>query len=279
MVIDIHTHTFPDNIAEFALNKLSSDGHIPYFSNGTAAGLNESMKKAGIDYSVVLPVATNPLKLDSMNSFSIEQNGKDNLIYFGAMHPDAPDWKAQLERLYNNGIKGIKIHPLYQGVDIDDARYLKILNRAAELGLIVLMHSGNDIAFLGEKRCSPKMIAKALSQVGDIKIILAHMGGWKDWEEVAERLAPTSAMLDTSFALGKITPLDNTFSNDFLNLLSPDDFMNLVRAFGIDRILFGTDSPWTDQTQSLELIKNLPLEDNEKSKILGENAIEILGGI
>ena len=179
MIIDFHTHTFPENIAEIALNKLSSKGHLPYYTNGTVSGLKESMKKAGIDYSVVLPVATNPLKLNSMNTVSIESDGKDNLIYFGAMHPDAPDWKEELERLYNNGIKGIKIHPVYQGVDIDDLRYLKILNRAAELGLIVLMHSGDDIGFPGEVRCSPKMVANALKQVGDVKIVLAHMGGWK----------------------------------------------------------------------------------------------------
>lgn len=277
MIIDFHTHTFPDKIADFAVKKLSSSGHIPYFSNGTAAGLKASMQEAGIDYSVVLPVATNPLKLASMNTVSIEQNGKDNLIYFGAMHPDAPDWNEELERLAKNGIKGIKIHPVYQGVDIDDIRYLRIMNKAAELGLIVLMHAGDDIGFPGAVRCSPKMTADALKQVGDVKIILAHMGGWKNWQVVAENLAPTSAMLDTAFALGKITPLDNTFSDEFLNLLNESDFMKLVSAFGCDRILFGTDSPWTDQKKSLELIKALPLKEAEKNAILGENALNLLG--
>lgn len=275
MIIDIHTHTFPDKIANIAVKKLSSSGHIPYFSNGTVVGLKASMQKAGIDYSVVLPVATNPLKLDSMNTVSIEQNGKDNLIYFGAMHPDAPDWKEQLERLAKNKIKGIKIHPVYQNVDIDDIRYLKILNRAAELDLIVLMHAGDDIGFPGAVRCSPKMIANALRQVGDIKIILAHMGGWKNWEEVAENLVNTSAMLDTAFALGTIIPLDNTFDDDFLNLLNESDFIKLVNTFGSDRVLFGTDSPWTDQKQSLDLIKNLSLTEEEKNKILGENALKL----
>ena len=276
MVIDIHTHTFHDKIADLAIKKLSSSGHIPYFSNGTAAGLKASMKKASIDYSVVLPVATNPLKLSSMNNVSIEQNGKEGLIYFGAVHPDAPDWKEELIRIAANGIKGIKIHPVYQGVDIDDIRYLKILNKAAELGLIVLMHAGDDIGFPGEVRCSPKMIKNALSQVGDIKIILAHMGGWKNWKEVEHYLAPTSAMLDTAFALGKITPLDNTLSKDFLNLLNGEDFMNLVHAFGSHRILFGTDSPWTDQKESLKAIEKLPLSQNDLQNILYKNAKKIL---
>ena len=265
MVIDFHTHTFPNKIAEVAVKKLSSEGHIPAFSNGTAEGLKTSMQTAGVDYSVVLPVATNPLKLASMNDFSINNNGKGSLIYFGAVHPDAPDWQDELLRLSNNGIKGIKIHPIYQGVDIDDDRYLKILYRAGELGLIVTMHAGDDIGFPGVVRCSPKMTANALKQVGDVKIILAHMGGWKNWQEVAEHLSGTSAMLDTSFSLGKIKPLDSTYSDEFLNLMDQNDF-----------VLFGTDSPWTDQKCSLDAFLDLPLSDADKQNILSLNAKRLL---
>lgn len=276
MVIDFHTHTFPNKIAEVAVKKLSSEGHIPAFSNGTAEGLKTSMQTAGVDYSVVLPVATNPLKLASMNDFSINNNGKGSLIYFGAVHPDAPDWQDELLRLSNNGIKGIKIHPIYQGVDIDDDRYLKILYRAGELGLIVTMHAGDDIGFPGVVRCSPKMTANALKQVGDVKIILAHMGGWKNWQEVAEHLSGTSAMLDTSFSLGKIKPLDSTYSDEFLNLMDQNDFCALVNVFGSENVLFGTDSPWTDQKCSLDAFLDLPLSDADKQNILSLNAKRLL---
>lgn len=276
MVIDFHTHTFPNKIAEVAVKKLSSEGHIPAFSNGTAEGLKTSMQTAGVDYSVVLPVATNPLKLASMNDFSINNNGKGNLIYFGAVHPDAPDWQDELLRLSNNGIKGIKIHPIYQGVDIDDDRYLKILYRVGELGLIVTMHAGDDIGFPGVVRCSPKMTANALKQVGDVKIILAHMGGWKNWQEVAEHLSGTSAMLDTSFSLGKIKPLDSTYSDEFLNLMDQNDFCALVNVFGSENVLFGTDSPWTDQKCSLDAFLDLPLSDADKQNILSLNAKRLL---
>ncbi|MEE1026288.1 MAG: amidohydrolase family protein [Acutalibacteraceae bacterium] len=276
MVIDIHTHTFPDKIALAAVDKLSASGHIPYFSNGTVSGLKNSMEKSGIDYSVVLPVATNPLKLSSMNDVSIKLNGKDGLIYFGAVHPDAPDWYEELGRIANNRIKGIKIHPVYQDVDIDDIKFLRILDRAAELGLIVLMHAGDDIGFPGVVRCSPKMTANALKQVGNVKIILAHMGGWKNWQEVVGNLADTSAMLDTAFSLGEITPKDDYYSPDFLNLLKKQDFLRLVNTFGSERVLFGTDSPWTDQKQSLEEIKKLPLGETDLDNILYLNAKKLL---
>ena len=179
-------------------------------------------------------------------------------------------------RIANNGIKGIKIHPVYQDVDIDDIKFLKILDRAAELGLIVLMHAGDDIGFPGVVRCSPKMTANALKQVGNVKIILAHMGGWKNWQEVAENLADTSAMLDTAFSLGEITPKDDYYSPDFLNLLKKQDFLRLVNTFGSERVLFGTDSPWTDQKQSLEEIKKLPLGETDLDNILYLNAKKLL---
>lgn len=276
MIIDFHTHIFPNQVADYAIKKLSKSGHIPAFTNGTAEGLNKSMQRAKIDYSVVLPVATNPLKLASMNSFSVENNLKNNLIYFGAVHPDADDWYEQLDFLKSNGIKGIKIHPVYQDVDIDDKRYLRILYRASELGLLVTMHAGDDIGFLGVKRCTPKMTANALKQVGNVKIILAHMGGWKNWQEVAEYLSGTSAMLDTSFSLGKIKPLDDTHSGEFLNLLDENAFCNLVNIFGSDRVLFGTDSPWTDQEESLKAFMRLPLSGEDKQNILSLNAKKLL---
>lgn len=276
MIIDFHTHTFPDKIALAATEKLSKASHTPAFLNGTTSALCDSMQKAGIDISVVLPVATNPLKLTSMNDFSISQNGKNGLVYFGAVHPDAPDWYEELGRLSKNGIKGIKIHPVYQGTDIDDIRYLRILNRAAELDLTVVMHAGDDIGFPGVVRCSPKQTANALKQVGEIKIVLAHMGGWKNWEEVAEQLLNTSAMLDTAFSLGKITQIGNSYSDEFLNLLSEKEFCHMVHAFGSNRILFGTDSPWTDQSVSLKEINVLPLTDCEKDDILYKNALRLL---
>lgn len=277
MTIDFHTHTFPDKIAKAAISKLSSDGHIPAFSDGTANGLIDSMNNAKIDCSVVLPVATNPLKLKSMNDASISNNGKSGLVYFGAVHPDADDWYDEMARLADNGIKGIKIHPVYQGVDIDDIRYLKILDRAAELSLIVVMHAGDDIGFPGVVRCSPKMTANALKRVGDVKIVLAHMGGWKNWDEVAYYLADTSALLDTSFSLGTISPLDDTYSDEFLKLLSVESFCGLLNIFGSKRILFGSDSPWTDQKQSLDGIRALPVKTEEINDILGLNAKRLLG--
>lgn len=277
MIIDFHTHTFPERIAAAAVSKLSTAGRIPAHTDGTADALRASMARAGIGCSVVLPVATNPVKLSGMNTASIEQNGKDGLIFFGAMHPDAPDWEAQLHRLAQAGIRGIKLHPLYQDVPVDDLRSLRVIGKAAELGLITVLHAGDDIGYPGVVRCSPEMAKRTMDTLGDAPVVLAHMGGWKNWERVADCIGPTAAYIDTSFSLGAITPLTpDAYTQEECRLLSQEAFCGLVNAIGAHRVLFGTDSPWDDQAQALRRIRALPLRDTQKTQILASNAQRLL---
>lgn len=277
MVIDFHTHTFPQRIAAKAIAGIQEHGQSAAFTDGTEEGLCRSMTDAGVDISVVLPVATNPAKLASMNRAAVESNGRDGRICFGAVHPLAQDWKQQLQWLAAEGIRGIKIHPLYQQVDITDRRYLQILDLCAQLGLIVVMHAGDDIAYPGQVRCSPEMTAMALEQVGPVKIVLAHMGGWKNWERVLDCIGPTGAYVDTALSLGRITPLENaTWNEEQLQLLQEEEFCRMVEQLGSHRILFGTDSPWGHQGKDLEEIRALPLSQAQKQQILSSNAGKLL---
>ena len=277
MIIDFHAHTFPDKIADAALSKLRAASHTISFTNGTASGLRESMKEASIDWSVVLPVATNPLKVESINDLSAALTERDGLVYFGCIHPDMENPKEEIARIARMGLKGIKIHPVYQGVDIDDLRFLRILDAAAEHNLIVVTHNGDDIGFPGVVHCTPQMTRNALKQVGSVKLVLAHMGGWKNWESVADALLDTSVYLDTAFSLGALVQSEpRHYSPEEERLLSEEDFCALVRAFGAQRILFGTDSPWSDQKKEVEAISVLPLTADEKKRIFSENAKQLL---
>ncbi len=277
MIIDFHTHTFPDKIAAHALQHMQSLSHNAVFTDGTVSGLKASMADGGVTHSVVLPVATNPAKVSHINNVSIESTEKDHLIYFGCMHPDYEDYRTELGRLAQNGIKGIKIHPLYQGVNINDIRYLRILDRAAELGLIVVMHSGDDPAYPGEVRCNPEMTRSALDQVGPVTMVMAHMGGLMNWDKVPEFLAETGVYIDTAFSLGKMAQTDeNFYTEEQLQLLTSKQFCQIVRTFGSNRVLFGTDSPWTSQKASLDAISALPLTTEEKENIFYKNACTLL---
>ena len=282
MVVDFHTHTFPDKIAAATVQKLQSASHTHPFTDGTVQALAASMRTAGVNYSVVLPVATSPRQVVHVNDSSAELNrhaGESGILSFGCMHPDFPDWKEELSRIHAMGMRGIKLHPVYQGVDFDDPRYLRILDRAGELGLMVLIHAGFDVGFPGVMRCSPEMILRAVKSVGRMTLILAHMGGWRCWDEV-ERLLPGSGVyLDTSFALGSMVSNGDGYykTPEELSLLGEEQFVRMIRLFGADKVLFGTDSPWGEQKGALEQFYRLPLSDEEKAAVAGGNAARLLG--
>ena len=281
MIIDIHTHTFPDKIAAATLDKLKHLSHTIPFTDGTAAGLAASMARAGVDRSVVMPVATSPRQVPHVNDASARMNelgAQTGVLSFGCMHPDFDGWKEELARVRDLGLKGIKLHPQYQDTDFDDPRYLRILDRCGELGLVVLTHAGLDIGMPGKDNCAPEMVARVLEQVGPVKLVLAHMGGWRQWDRVEALLPGTGVYLDTSFSLGEITPLDDGhYRPGDLPLLDEAAFLRMVRKFGSDRVLFGTDSPWDDQGAALVRLRALPLESAELDAILGGNARALLG--
>ncbi len=285
MIIDSHTHTFPERIAAGTIETLSGNAHIKPALEATVGALASSMERAGIDLSINLPVATSARQVPKLNDSAAAINeaaaeaaGGPKVISFGCMHPDYEDWHEELSRAARMGLKGIKIHPPYQGVDIDDIRYLRIIDRAAQLGLTVITHAGLDVGLPGVDRCRPSMCRNVIEQIGEFPFILAHMGGWRCWEEVPEQLAGTGVYLDTSFSEGSLDAFpDGYWTGDGLLMLGEEEFLGLIRTFGADQILFGTDSPWADQKKCLDRVRALPLTEEEKEKILGGNAKKLLG--
>lgn len=278
MMIDFHTHTFPEKIAARALSHMQSMSHNAVFTDGTVAALKRSMDISGVTHSVILPVITNPDKTAHINDISIARSGDDGLIYFGGIHPDTQNFRDELNRLHRAGIKGIKLHPLQQATNIDDVRYLRILECCGDLGLIVVLHAGADPGFPGEERCSPKMIRWVLDQVGPVDLVAAHMGSLMYWNTVPEYLLDTNVYIDTSFALGKMAQTDEHFyEEDELQLLTEEGFCQLVDLFGNERVLFGSDSPWNRQIYARNQIDSLPLSQDTKEHIYYKNACKLLG--
>ena len=292
MIIDFHTHTFPGKIVKKALGVLQDHSHTETFSDGTDDGLVRSMRKCGIDRSVLLTVATSAGAVRHINDSSLrkrERRAEQGLIAFGAMHPDFEDCRGELARLKKEGFRGIKMHPVYQDVDINDIRMIRIYDCCAELGLMVVLHAGLDVGYLEQNRGAPDMTLSALrelrcisSEDNGFRMVLAHMGGWRQWDSVV-RLAPQlleagPVMLDTAFSASPLPALsDGYWKEEDLPMLDQDGFMRIIRTYGAERILFGTDIPWSDPAKELRFIRALPLSEEEKDMILGGNAAKVLG--
>lgn len=281
MVIDFHTHTFPAAIAGNVIGKLQLISRSRPYTDATSEGLRASMKQSAIDYSVTLPVMTNPgqvTKLNTLAGQAMETFPETGIIPFGGMHPDYENYKSELKRIQQMGIVGIKIHPAYQNVDFDDIRFLRILDTATELGLIIVTHAGIDIGIPHHNFTSVKQIEQVLKEVAPQKLVLAHMGGWNTWKEVEQDLAGAPVWLDTAFTLGMIEPAPGTSRTpDESMMMTEEAFLRLARKHGTHRILFATDSPWSSQPIYRSYFQNMDLTPQERAAILGENAKQLLG--
>ena len=263
MVIDFHTHTFPDSIAEQAVAHLSKVGHATAFIDAKRDTLLRSMRDNQIDISVVLPVATAPKQVKGINRLSAELNGREGLFYAGAVHPDCDDIEETLDFIKASGLFGIKLHPDYQGVHFDDPRYLRIMEAAARRGLFIVTHAGVDIAYRDHVHCTPDMVLRVLDTLGgviDNKLILAHIGGYELPDEVLEKLCGKPVLMDTAAVLD----------------LYPDRCAEIILRHGAERVLFATDSPWRSQRQYVDILRSLPLTDAQRESILHGNAERIL---
>ena len=199
MIIDFHTHTFPDELADRAVGTLAHSGGIHNYLDGRVHSLTDSMKKAGIDYSVLLPVATKPNQCDTINTLALKTNETSKttgLISFGAIHPG----------------------------------------------------------------CDESSVDRLTTMIQDVKpekLVLAHMGGWGQWNDVSSILEEDymkNVYLDTSSCIKK---LNHNAS------LPIEKFKKMVNIHGADHILFGSDSPWDDQKDAVDLIKECGFSEKD----------------
>jgi len=262
MIIDFHTHIFPDHIASGAISHLEKEGGVKAHLDGTRGDLLASMNKNGIDSSVVCSIATKPSQFQSILDWSLTLKS-DRLVPFASIHPDDPNCLEQIRQIKKLGFKGIKMHPYYQDFFITDKRLHPIFSLLSDLQLIVLMHTGYDIAFPRIRRADPKMIREIHTLFPDLLLVTSHLGAWEQWEEVQEMLVGKPIYMDISFSLKS---------------LSREKARDILCNHPSDYILFGSDSPWEGQGISLRMLEDLELDDKLLNKIKGENAKQLLRG-
>ncbi len=266
MIIDFHTHVFPDRIAEKTIGHLASkSGTQPAF-DGTAKGLLAAMQRSGVTLSVLLPVITAPKQFESVNRFALEINQAEDtrgkLISFAGIHPACENLTEKMTWIKESGFLGVKIHPDYQGTFIDDGAYVEIVRAAMDLDLIVVTHAGVDKAFPNDPvRCTPSRVKNLLKKAPHGKLVLAHMGGNLMYEDVFDTLCGLPVYFDTAHVLSAIPK---------------ETFLRILGKHGADKILFATDAPWSRQKEDILTVKSFGLTQAEEEKLFYKNALTLL---
>ncbi|MBP3381280.1 MAG: amidohydrolase family protein [Clostridia bacterium] len=262
MVIDFHTHAFPDAIAARAIASLCEKCGAQYIpcSDGTVKGLLSNMDAFGVDLSVVQPVITKQSQTQTLNLWA-QSICSDRLVSFGGVFPHTDDYKRDIDFVCSLGLKGIKLHPEYQQFTVDAPAMLRLYDYALSRGLMILFHAGNDPAYPPPVHSSPKQFAAIAKAMQGGVMIAAHLGGIGQWDDVERYLVGTDMYLDTSMGF---------------SYYPHDQFLRIVKAHGADKILFGSDAPWSKAGEEIATLQSLPLTAEEKACILYKNAEKLL---
>jgi len=261
MLIDFHTHAFPEKIAARAVGSLShgSGGMVPQ-TDGSLTRLKAEMDKDGVDISVVLSIATNPKQQHNVNDFAMEINADPRIVAFGSIHPDAPDALDELERIAAASLKGVKFHPEYQHFYADEERMKPIYRKISKLGLITTFHAGHDIGFAPPYHCMPEHLLGAMKWL-DTPVVAAHWGGYGAGIDVLDKLCGENLYFDISMGYGCIPkPIAQA----------------ILDKHGPEKLLFGSDMPWHRPEWELRLLNSLDISDIDREKILFRNAMKLL---
>ncbi|MCL1823444.1 MAG: amidohydrolase family protein [Oscillospiraceae bacterium] len=261
-IIDSHVHIYPEKIAERASQSIADFYNMPVKYDGTVQKLIEICERNQITNCVICSVATIPERVNVINEFIAEsanasKRSKDSTVTFTglcALHPEMTEAEidAELMRAKSAGLKGIKLHPDFQEFRIDDKNAYKIYERA-EGKFPILFHTG-------DKRynySNPNRLAKILRDFPKLTAIGAHFGGWSEWGDADCLTGFENLYVDTSSSLYE---------------LKPEAAKKLIRMFGENRVLFGSDYPMWNAEDEIKLIENLKLSERVKELIFHKNA-------
>ncbi len=263
-IIDFHTHAFPDALAERAVQILLDEGRKKYdvqaHLDGRVSSLVSSMDQNNIEKSVICMIATKPSQFDPILAWS-KQISSDRIIPFPSLHPDSPNPADLVGQISAEGFKGVKFHPYYQGFSIDEKRLFPVYRELQRQGLIVVMHTGFDLAFDRDRICDPEKILRVLEAFPDLRLVTTHLGAWEDWDEVEKHLSGSKIYMEISFSL---------------DCMPKETARRIILNHPKEYILFGTDSPWADQREAILQLKELELGHELEDRILRGNALALL---
>ena len=257
-IIDAHTHIFPDKIAGRARDAIGEFYDLPMNSkDASVRTLLEDEALIGAEYMLCCSAALDPNRVESINNFmAATAKEHDNLICFGTMHRDYDNYKEELARAKEMGLRGIKFHNDQQKIDIDDPKMMPIYAEIEKLGLPVLFHCGDH----RYNHSAPEKMIKVAKRFEGLTVFGSHFGGWMRWDESIKNPKLPNVYYDTSSSL---------------DWLDRDTALRFIDYFGPDRYFFGTDFPMWDPVNELDRFKKLGLDEETENAILFDNFARI----
>ena len=259
-IIDVHTHTYPPAIAERATESLGRFYDFPVKGKGTYDDLESVSVTCGVKGFLLFSVATNAHQVEKVNNNTaalaeLSRSHGFETVGFAGMHQDFPDYEAELDRCLEMGLRGVKIHPDIQRMDLLSDETYRLCELLEKKGMPVLFHMGDDRP---EYRYSePKKLKTLLQSFPRLQVIAAHLGGYRAWEEAREWLYGTpNVWYDCSSALWAMTP---------------EDAAGLMADCGWDRVLFGTDYPVVHPAEYIQLFMRVPMTEQQRRDIFYGN--------
>lgn len=263
MIIDFHTHIFPDDMAGRAMKTLSSGAGVAGAAPATLSALCSNMDASGVNKAVVLNLVTKETQHENVLRYAKSIDG-GRIISFGSVLPTSVYALEYVWKISDEELKGMKLHPALQRFDLGDEKYYPVFDLARACGLVVTIHMGFDPSYPEEKCALPEALVRILKNFPGLKVVAAHLGGMKMARDVLDRLAGRNDVyMDTAYCADP--------------WLDKGLFKDIIRKHGADKILFGSDYPWHLSSQEMELIRSLDISEEEKRLILGENAKKLLG--
>ena len=257
-VIDAHAHIYPEKIAAKAVDAIGEFYDIGMYGEGTSAHLLSSMNEAPITNFIVHSVATKPEAVESINNFiARECEAHPEFTGFMAMHQDYPEPEKEIERAVSLGLKGMKIHPDTQEVNLDDPRLMSVYE-IIEGRLPIIIHMGD----YRHDYSHPRRLENVLNTFPRLVVDAAHFGGWSMPEVALDYLGSENCFVDMSssmFWLGKRRTKE------------------LCRLYGTERVLFGSDFPMWNPVDEYNTFTNIDFTDEELENMLWHNAERFLG--
>jgi len=267
-MIDTHTHIFPDKIAPKIVENMRADSgnQIPLSGDFTLKDLKAYMARCCVEAVFTFCVAERAKAVPPANDFLISITDNRTVFGFGTILPDVADPVAEVRRIRERGLRGIKFHSVFQPIGAGDEGMFSIYEEMARTGMIAYFHVGKDPNHPSHPaRTNPQDIARLKERFPALKIVAAHFGGLFMLEEARK------------WVIGKDIYIDTCWGPN-IQSLEAKEVIDLIRRHGAEKVLFATDYPSTlDPGPQIEWWKVLPLKKEEKELIFRGNARRLIG--